>query len=288
MGWLASNPLNEVTNLGIRRRCWPGWRLGRDELLIGLFAVAATCALKLHYMMGDVVALNWILEPTAVLVQGLTGASYLATDRGYLFPNTQIGRLLIAPSCAGLNFVIVTFWVGLMGFARSLSTLRGRLVWVVMVAVSAVLAALVVNGFRIALSVHLGPTAAEFGVSWAQLHRMLGVLLELFTLSLSFLSVRRMFRRRERTLPMRTNRGVGRFARSIALPVVCYLGVAVVLPLLNGAHQRAGFFLHAATIVLLGGLLVGGAAILDRVSPHKRLALTPHKFGDACRRLSTL
>lgn len=73
------------------------------------FVVVVLCALamKLYYSTASVNQVRWILAPTTVLVELVSGrqfefeshAGYLSSDRTFL----------IAASCAGINFLITAF-----------------------------------------------------------------------------------------------------------------------------------------------------------------------------------
>jgi len=57
--------------------------------------------------------------------------------------------------------------------------------------------------------------------------------------------------------------------RRLTLPLAAYLGVAVVMPLLNGAATRDGFLEHCVAIFMVCGVLVVGIAglhiAIDRI-----------------------
>ena len=61
--------------------------------------------------------------------------------------------------------------------------------------------------------------------------------------------------------------------RGLGTPLVCYLAVTLVAPLLNGAGAREGFWGHAIWVMLTCGLVVGGVA-LGRVL-RNTIALAP-------------
>lgn len=55
----------------------------------------------------------------------------------------------------------------------------------------------------------------------------------------------------------RRDTAFGRVWRSLSVPLACYWGLTVVVPLLHGAARSPGFWRHA-TFVLLLSLLVAG------------------------------
>lgn len=73
------------------------------------FAVVLLCALalKLYYSAASANQLRWILAPTTALVELVNGRSFaFESNAGYLSDDRSF---LIAPACAGVNFLITAF-----------------------------------------------------------------------------------------------------------------------------------------------------------------------------------
>ena len=78
-----------------------------DQIIYYLIVLTVALGLKYHYSRAGSDALEWILKPTAGLCQLITsiefepesGSGYISRDR----------RIIIAPSCAGVNFMIAAF-----------------------------------------------------------------------------------------------------------------------------------------------------------------------------------
>jgi exosortase K len=148
----------------------------RNAQLVVVLSCAA--ALKLHYSTASVNQLRWIVAPTTVLVELISGtrfafeshAGYLSSDRSFL----------IAASCAGVNFLITAF---LMLSLRKLwkdGSRKGsdNLAWsfIPTAALFAYLVTIIANGVRISIALHLQRMSPEF--SWLtpnQLHRFEGI-----------------------------------------------------------------------------------------------------------------
>ncbi len=69
--------------------------------------VLAALALKFYYSTASADQLRWILAPTTVLVELVSGTSFeFESHAGYLSSDRSF---LIATSCAGVNFLITSF-----------------------------------------------------------------------------------------------------------------------------------------------------------------------------------
>ena len=216
--------------------------------LLVLLALAAALALKHHYSTASADDLRWILAPTAALVELVTGADFVA-ERGAGHLSTEL-RYLIAPSCAGVNFLIVAFAALVLGFVRPVRSPAGNALIVAASAAAAYAAALVANAIRIALAIQLHAGSVSWGWLTAdRMHRIAGVVVYLALLLVLFAATRRLARAR-----------IGTW-----LPVCAYLGVALLVPLLRGGYARADFWEHAAIVLVVAAAGLAGAALVRRL-----------------------
>src|SRR5688572_30560726 len=79
----------------------------REHASLFLLTAAIALALKQHYSQAGSDDLTWILRPTAWLVERWSGMSFEWEPRGGFVNYAR--RIVIAPACAGVNFLIVTF-----------------------------------------------------------------------------------------------------------------------------------------------------------------------------------
>jgi exosortase K len=89
-------------------------------------ALVAAYGLKLHYSRAAAEDLAWILAPTARAVGWLRGETLTLIPEGWAPPD---GSYVIAPACAGVNFMIVALTVSVLGFAHRLRSPGRRLSW---------------------------------------------------------------------------------------------------------------------------------------------------------------
>jgi exosortase K len=151
----------------------------RARLPIGDAAVVAAVlgsawALKAFYSRADADALRWILAPTVQLVSMASGVAFeLEPCTGYL---SRDQLFLVAPACAGVNFLIVAFLSLCLGLAHTCSGAGSRLALVLGGAAAAYATTVLANATRITLALRLHEMGAAFGpVTPARLHAALGV-----------------------------------------------------------------------------------------------------------------
>src|SRR6185436_17485810 len=144
---------------------WATWGVA---FLLGL-------GLKLHYSRAGARELEWILGPTARLV-GLLRGEELTLLRGGLRQGwaPPDGAYVIAPACAGVNFLVLVLAVSVLGFAHRLATRRARLAWLGSALAGAWGVTIAVNTVRILAAIELYRVGEVAGVSAAGMHRLLG------------------------------------------------------------------------------------------------------------------
>lgn len=137
--------------------------------------LAITYALKRHYSTADAEALQWILAPTAWFVETVVRAPFVFEHQaGYV--NTDL-RFAIAPSCAGVNFMIIAICTAALGFVTQMRSLRAKLALLFASVVVAYVATLGVNTARIVIALLLQAHPVSIaGLSSGQIHHAEGII----------------------------------------------------------------------------------------------------------------
>lgn len=148
----------------------------RSYKQLGQLIVILLCALTLKqfYSTANVNDLRWILAPTTVLVELVSGsrfefesyAGYINSDRSFI----------IAASCAGVNFLLTAFLMLSLGKLWRDRTHSIAWRFIPAAAVFAYLTTLVANTVRIAIALRLRALSSE--LSWLdanQVHRVEGI-----------------------------------------------------------------------------------------------------------------
>lgn len=233
---------------------------------IAQLVVVLSCAaaLKLYYSTASVNQLRWILAPTTILVELVSGtkfafeshAGYLSSDRSFL----------IAASCAGVNFLITSF---LMLSLRKLWRNGSRkgsenLAWrfIPTAALFAYLVTIVANGVRISIALHLQRISREF--SWLtpnQLHRFEGIFVYFGFLLLLFMVSEKLSSENPAGLPSHAGspRGTSLFRKTF-FPLLIYyvttLGIPLTYFVIRPRVVIANFREHLLFVLLTPLLLI--------------------------------
>jgi len=210
-------------------------------------ALLAAYGLKLAYSRASAGDLAWILAPTARAVGWLRGETlHFSPGAGWVAPE---GSYVIAPACAGVNFMILVLTVSVLGFSHRLRSPGARLGWWLSSLAGAYVFTLAVNTLRILAAVELYRRGPVAGLDPGQIHRLLGTVLYLGALWGLYLGLDRV------TSGRLTGRGS--ILAAGLLVVGTYLGMTVVVPLLNG-HPGGHFAEHAMMVSLIAMLFLAG------------------------------
>jgi exosortase K len=149
--------------------------------------LAGAYLLKRHYSTAGVDALDWILRPTAWLVEALSGARFHhEAGAGWVLADRSF---VIARPCAGVNFLIVAWCTAVLAFVRARRGLGGKLALVAGGLAAAYALALATNSLRIVLALALRD--ADLGPREA-VHHLEGVVVYMTCLCLCFAAARRL------------------------------------------------------------------------------------------------
>jgi exosortase K len=201
--------------------------------------VLAAYGLKRYYSRASAEDLAGVLAPTARAVGALRDETLIfVPEAGWAAPD---GSYVIAPACAGMNFLILAFTLSALGFSHRLSSPGRRLAWGLGSLLGAWAATIAVNGLRIAAAVALYRSGPPPGLTPEQAHRLLGAVIYVGALWALF-----------SMLDGLTAPGHARSPYAAVLVAGLYLGMTVVTPLLNGAPGRQpGYAGHAMMVTLV-------------------------------------
>lgn len=205
----------------------------------------AAYGLKLSYSRAAAEDLAWILDPTARAVGWLRGETLTwSPGAGWMAPD---GSYVIAPACAGVNFMILALVVSVLGFAHRLRSPGQRLCWWIGSLLGAYALTIAVNTLRILTAVELYRVGPVTWLTREQEHRLLGTVLYLGALWGVFLLLDRLTGQPG--------------SRLVVLVPGLYLGMTVVVPLVNGnsggRYAEHAMMVSLVTLVLFGVLMIG-------------------------------
>lgn len=254
-------------------------RMGLNACFI-LLLLGVAYSLKAHYSHARGEALGWILRPTAGLVETATGIEF--TDEGEEGYLSREARIRIAPSCAGVNFLIISLLTATLTGLFRFHSLFAKLGWLMASGVLAYGMTLLSNTVRITLSIHAYRSDIYSGwITPERVHRMEGIVVYLLFLCLFHVLISRLtlnFSSIE--IQEKQGRGASNFRRmrrktfgnDPRLILVWYLAVVLVIPIINGAFQKNPllFLEHGLTILVLSAICYGLATILQRACRHRK------------------
>lgn len=196
-------------------------------------------ALKYFYSTASVNELRWILAPTTVLVELLSGKSFeFESYTGYM---SSDHTFVIAAPCAGVNFLLTAF---VMLSLRRLWRDRFQAVsWSFLPAAAliAYVSTLIANTVRIVVALQ---GIALSGLTRNQVHRVEGIVVYFGFLLLLFVVMER-FESAKSSI------------RRLALPLLIYYATTLAIPLVNGAfRQYPSFWEHFVFVLVLPLILV--------------------------------
>ena len=207
-----------------------------------LVLLLCALALKYHYSTATADELRWILAPTAVLVELLSGKSFaFESYTGYM---SSDHTFVIAAPCAGVNFLITAFLM--LGVRRWWRGRFEKISWrfIPVVAVVAYITTVITNTVRIFIALEIQKHSVE--LEWLtanQLHRLEGIVVYFGFLLMLFILT-------ERRNP--TSSAV----RLFLIPLVIYYATTLGIPVLNGSYKHQRFWEHSAFVLVLPLLFI--------------------------------
>jgi exosortase K len=213
--------------------------LNNREFSLGamLAAISAALGIKAFYSHSGADELLWVLGPSAWLAK-FAGGIDLVYERGAGYIS-HTHHLVVGPSCAGVNFLVICFLCLYFSFARHFDS-KAR--WLFLSAIIAFTGTVGANGLRIFVSAHLWD--ASFYRPWMsaeEMHRVAGVTIYYASLLALYLAVQSR---------------IGTAAPRSA-PLLWYIGISLGVPLAGRIYAGGGgdFAGHAAWVLAVVILL---------------------------------
>ena len=125
----------------------------KNNWIFYLITILAVLTMRHFSRITDSDALLWILAPTTRWAGILGGIPFeYLPHMGYV---NHFYRFLIAPSCSGIRFMMITFLMLIFSFIHKFSSSRAKAFWFGISAVFSYLSTIFVNGIRITLAIYL-------------------------------------------------------------------------------------------------------------------------------------
>lgn len=226
-----------------------------------LAGLSLLLALKIYYSQTGSDGLLWILAPTAWWVRTLSGIPFeYLPHTGYV---SHSFRFVIAASCSGIQFLIVSASLLLFSFLPRIQRRKEGIAWLGVSFIASYVFTILVNSFRIILSLYLplclpGIQKSHRLAEWItpeRLHTAIGIVVYFGSLLFLFFLTESLFQKPERyfsRLLLMQNPLLAADLRWL-LPAFWYFAIVLGLPLLNRAylHDRQAFMEYALAILLI-------------------------------------
>jgi exosortase K len=225
-----------------------------------IVVVLAAVALKQFYSAAGADDLRWILAPTTFLVELATGDRFtFESGAGYI---NDAHSFLIAPACAGVNFLITAFL--LLTFSRLARYRTVPAGWLLIPAAGVIAYAttVIANSFRISIALMLRQTDnTPIWVAPDQLHRLEGIVVYFgFLVILFIVSETLVSRNVSHSTPSPS------MARRTLPPLLAYYATTIGVPFVNGAFHGSlptdEFWEYAMFVLIVPAVLLAPLALV--------------------------
>lgn len=201
--------------------------------------------LKLFYSHAAPGDLQWILQPTALIVEMLTGIHFVYnTLEGYCSIDHGI---IIAPACAGVNFMIVILCLtaSLICKFKQIIKIEQFFVYMMAILIVSYTATLFFNTIRIIIAIECYGAGIQWGYfTQERIHRLIGIVVYFSGACFVYLLAGKYLT--ERSLKIKIEK-----YSFYLLPLIWYLTIMVVIPLVQGKHtEKSQLFLEHAIFTI--------------------------------------
>jgi exosortase K len=211
-----------------------------------VIALLIAFGLKYHYSQASSDDLTWILGPTARIVEQISKIHF-EKEEGTGYINRE-HRIIIVPSCAGVNFFIIAFCMTVCSFIHYFKGVRVKFLWLWTSFVGTYLLTLATNALRIIIAIHVYHT--EIYSDWLtqeRLHRIEGIVVYFSFLCIFYVIIRKIIHYYV-CGPSKGKRKIFLYAGFI--PLFWYILINLVVPLLNVAYRGNTYrFIEHGSIV---------------------------------------
>lgn len=221
-------------------------RLKISRILMVIISLAIALGLKYHYSHSRAEDLDWMLAPASYLVQTVSGITFEKVDNtGYV---DRAGGIIIAPSCSGINFMIIVFCLSAYMGLKKVGNIFSSFMWVLFSITASYFYTLIVNTFRILISIYSFKTGfLQLWLSGETVHLLEGVIIYFTSLLIYYSLSDRIINPDPDKYPARHLKLI----KAGLLPMFFYFSVTLIVPVINnGGFPPNNNFINYAAIVL--------------------------------------
>jgi len=257
------------------------------KLVFYTIALVIAFGFKYHYSHADSGDLVWILAPTANLIEMFMPVTFeLEKGQGFICSENHV---IIAPACAGVNFLIISFcMIAFYGIYR-LRYITEKFLWLFFSLAAAFVLTLVVNTVRIIISINLYESG--FSMGWftpSRIHLAAGIIIYVSCLYIAYFTIRLILNKyllnlmkkkpKETKTPMQPFEGKQNL--SILIPLIWYWLIMLGVPLINGWYKKSInlFGEYTAVVIIICSFICLAffcfqlfyVKLKDKIASHKK------------------
>jgi exosortase K len=238
---------------------------------IAPFVLFICCAaiLKLFYSHATPVELLWMLKPTALSVKFFTGIHFVFDMfEGYCSIDKKI---IIAPACAGVNFMIVLICVIALLICkyRHIQSVQQFIWYLTAIIVISYCTTLICNTIRIMIAI----ACYDKSIHWAfftqeRIHRLIGIVIYFAGICIAYLLTGKVLNKTE-NFPKNHKEKYSLYV----IPLIWYITIMVVIPLIRGKqiHKYQLFIEHVTFTTAIPFMIILLFVLLNKLVKHRRI-----------------
>ena len=224
------------------------------KLIVGSLVLTAAFLLKTFYSHADSEDLVWIIGPTAFLTETFSNLSFIH-ESGFGWVDVQ-HNVVIAPVCAGVNFLIISFCMSSFQLMWRGASLKKIIASIIIAGLGAYILTVTANTVRITLSVALFKT--DIYSEWLtpdMLHRVSGTVVYYLFLCFYSCLISCSFRNKKSVRQELDSLLSKQFV--LFAPLFWYLLFSLGVPFANNSFQTNPdlFITHALSVCVVTSLL---------------------------------
>lgn len=227
----------------------------RKYIVFYLLAAVLAFGMKYYCREADSDGLIWLLAPIAWWVRGISGITF-SYEPGVGYVSHAL-RFILAPSCAGSQFLIICMVTLTVSFVHRMETWKKGFIWTGFSMAASYLYTILINGIRILLSIRIPQMLEEtsfYGkwISPEKLHTLIGT-------SVYFVSLLAVFFLADVFSGRMADEGNIHPVRIYIQPVFWYAFFVIVIPFLNRMYRNnyEGFAEYARLIISVCLIVTG-------------------------------
>lgn len=205
--------------------------------------------IKYFYSKADSSDLEWILAPTTWWVSILSGITFKNKPHvGYI---SHEFRFIIAASCSGIQFMIITIATLIYSFVHRMRTMKRGFCWIALSLLVSYLFTIFINGIRIVFSIYFPiylhkSDIYNGGMTPERLHTTIGIVVY-FTSLFTIYHIALYVSQKIADMPERNPDFIGlKYPGKSFMQIICkyippifwYFSIALGIPFLNKAYKN--------------------------------------------------